>query len=427
MIKKLIKLILPHSILHFLFSCISKFDIWRYNSFVKDKIIKELSHKDTIKVMFLVINVGMWKSNKLFKLLLDDEKFSPFIVTFFIPGDSVEYMEYAQNTIDEYFKRKNYPVIDTFDISTKTCKRIGDIEGDVFFYPQPYYDSFSYFPRKALFGYIPYDYPIQDDKVFHGRLYHNVCWRIFAVNDNYKKMEEKYSSTKGQNVKVVGYSNADYYFDGHNLNYDVWKNCSTAKKRIIWAPHHSILSSDTMDQSMFLELAYPMLDFAKHNKDLYQIVFKPHPRLKDKLLKHKDWGVKKTNDYYYEWANGDNTAFVEGEYIDLFLTSDAMIHDCSSFIAEYLYTNHPVMFTKKSSANLNLHGDDIEIFNAQYIGSSFNDVKRFLNDISEGKDLMKDERIRVVNEYLRPSDKRQVCEKIYSELQSLISEKRTFH
>ena len=37
-----------------------------------------------------------------------------------------------------------------------------------------------------------------------------------------------------------------------------------------------------------------------------------------------------------------NGMLCESDYIDLFLTSDAMIHDSGSFLIEYIYVNKPV-------------------------------------------------------------------------------------
>lgn len=40
-----------------------------------------------------------------------------------------------------------------------------------------------------------------------------------------------------------------------------------------------------------------------------------------------------------------NSMLSEGDYIDLFLSSDGIIHDSGSFIAEYLYTRKPALHT----------------------------------------------------------------------------------
>ena len=40
---------------------------------------------------------------------------------------------------------------------------------------------------------------------------------------------------------------------------------------------------------------------------------------------------------------------LETEYVELFKSSDALIHDCGSFMAEYLVTNKPVLFLEKNN------------------------------------------------------------------------------
>ena len=398
--------------------------IWRYNNYQKPCILQRVKDTPRKKVLFLLINLGMWKSNKLFELLLEDPRFDPYIVTTFIPGDTADYKKYVQDSIKTYFDKLGFPVLLTYDELTDSTMDIRKLEGDLIFYPQPYHSKLSLLPNNALFGYIPYDFPIQDTKVFHNWLYHNICWKIFAVNDEYKTLEEKYSYTRGKNVSVVGYSNSDYYYDGHKVSFDAWKIKDQNVKRVIWAPHHSILSDDTMDQSTFLELADSFLKFAHKHSDKYQFVFKPHPRLKDKLCQLPDWGKKRTDDYYHAWENGYNTNFVEGNYIDLFLSSDAMVHDCCSFIAEYLYTEHPVLFLLKNGANYNLQGKDCDIFDSQYKGHTMSDIESFLCDVVDNRnDPMKERREQIVQNYLRNSDDVPVSVKIYNELLELTNDK----
>ena len=87
-----------------------------------------------------------------------------------------------------------------------------------------------------------------------------------------------------------------------------------------------------------------MITIAKKYSDKIQIAFKPHPHLFRELCEHKEWGETKTRDYYNQWANMENTQLETGEFIDLFMTSDAMIHDSGSFCVEYHYSGNPVMY-----------------------------------------------------------------------------------
>lgn len=38
--------------------------------------------KERIKVVFFVINLGMWKNDKLFRMFLESDRFDPYIVSF---------------------------------------------------------------------------------------------------------------------------------------------------------------------------------------------------------------------------------------------------------------------------------------------------------------------------------------------------------
>jgi hypothetical protein len=60
------------------------------------------------------------------------------------------------------------------------------------------------------------------------------------------------------------------------------------------------------------------------------------------LEQDPNWGSEKTTAYYDKWDNLDNGQFKSGDYVDL-LTSDALIHDCGSFMAEYLVVGKPAL------------------------------------------------------------------------------------
>src|SRR5699024_801734 len=99
---------------------------------------------------------------------------------------------------------------------------------------------------------------------------------------------------------------------------------------------------NALSYSTFLDYAEFILQLANDYKDEIQIAFKPHPNLRGKL--NDVWGVEKTNTYFQKWKCLSNGQVEDGGYIDLFATSDAMIHDSGSFVIEYLYTKKPVQF-----------------------------------------------------------------------------------
>ena len=144
-----------------------------------------------------------------------------------------------------------------------------------------------------------------------------------------------------------------------------------------------------------------MIELAKKYSDSVCFVFKPHPLLKNKL--YKKWGKEKTDSYYHLWEEMENTSLNEGAYENLFIESDAMIHDSASFIVEYLYLNKPVMRT--------LNGEDLKVlyntFGLQcidnhYIAQNKEDIEQFIKNVIDGKDPMKEQRTKFVNEMLIP-------------------------
>ena len=147
-----------------------------------------------------------------------------------------------------------------------------------------------------------------------------------------------------------------------------------------------------------------MLKIAEKYLQEIEIVFKPHPLLYAKLLNHPEWGKEKTDEYYNKWKNGVNTNLVEGEYVDLFNTSDAMIHDCGSFAVEYLYVDKPVMYLAYDEDYLNhIEPLGVEALDCHEIGFEENDIEKFVKNIIDGNiDAKKENRKAFIEKYLLP-------------------------
>ena len=128
---------------------------------------------------------------------------------------------------------------------------------------------------------------------------------------------------------MTGATVYDKFLDKNYKPKNVWKRQEKIKKKVIWAPHHSIISNPDLEYSLFLEVCDIMPVLAKRYENKIQFCFKPHPFLIRKL--YQLWGKYKTDAYYQLWDSMPNTQYENGEYIDLFMTSDAMIHDCDSF------------------------------------------------------------------------------------------------
>ena len=123
--------------------------------------------------------------------------------------------------------------------------------------------------------------------------------------------------------------------------------------------------------------------------------------LKGKL--YKVWCLERTEQYFNAWSSKSNTLINESDYIELFLTSDAMIHDSGSFVVEYLYVDKPVMRTV-NDVPLDEQFNDFALscLNQYYFAYNENDIEQFIQNVINGVDPLKEQRTKFVNDVLMP-------------------------
>ena len=146
-------------------------------------------------------------------------------------------------------------------------------------------------------------------------------------------------------------------------------------------------------------------------EDKVQWAFKPHPLLYTKLI--KIWGKEKTDRYYDEWKNAENSQYENGQYDALFKYSDAMIHDCSSFTIEYHYTKNPVMYLLRQQGRESTYNEfGQRAFDLHYKGHTKEEIEQFIENVINGIDPLKEEREKFYNECLIPPYGKTACENI---------------
>lgn len=384
------------------------------------KIIKNKNKQKKLKVVFFPINIGMWKNDYLFKLMQADSRFDPYVISFFVPVDSPDFQRRNQEEMKAFFMSKGYPYYDMYDFEKKEWFDIESFQPDIVFYTQAVNVSYKQYNiqslwKNTIFYYIPYCLLMENETRSDNTLLFNICMKVFAPSEYHKKYWSNFIN-RGKNVVVTGYPSFDYLIENTNVSCTKWK-CNDGRKRIIWAPHHSITDYDLLSYSNFLEIADTMVDLADKYQEKVEFVFKPHPRLRPKLEQMDGWGVERTNEYYSKWSKMSNTNYIDGDYFDLFLTSDALIHDCSTFMAEYLLTGKPVLFNLRDISAMDLNEYAKHCFEQHYIGRSLQDIEKFLNEIVlGGNDFMKSQRLEFVERELKVGCRKSVAESIYMEI-----------
>ena len=419
-LKKIIVKIFPNRILQFLVNL--KWRIYyskQYN--IYRSTISKLKLKEKKTIVFMALFESVWKLDYLYRLFERDSRFNPIILVCPIVNYGKANMLKQMDACYNRFKVDGYNVIKSYDYKTDSyIDLISDLSPDLIFYTNPYkglIDDKYYIDRieGLLSCYVPYYYGEGNLPVFVNQPVHNLCWKFFVESDYHKSFCEKNMYNKGKNVVVTGYPGVDYFLDSSYKPSDaIWKVDNSNLKRIIWAPHHTIFDSDMISYSCFLKYSDFMLEMAKKYEDKIQIAFKPHPILRNKL--DTLWGKEKTDEYYSKWDSLKNTFLKDGDYIDLFLTSDAMIHDSGSFLIEYLYVNKPVMRTDNGQGNNELNDFAIECLNYYYKAQSESDIENFILDLIDGKDVLKESRTNFINNTLRPHGDKLPSENVYDYL-----------
>lgn len=388
-------------------------------------LVSKIRKEKKIRITFIVIKISLWKYQALYDILSKDNRFELSIVL----SPSTKYSRESQledlKNMRRYFDQLGISYVDwnlenNHDpVDIKTI-----INPHILFYPQPY-DAFLT-PKhrytlfwKSLICYYPYAFWMIAENWGYNLRFHNIAWKLYYGTTYNLEDAKKISLNHGRNVKVVGYPDSDIL--QKPPKFDPWKCNNKRVKRIIWAPHFTIKSAikGVPPRSNFLWMADFMLDIAQRYSDKIFIAFKPHPRLQTELYKHPEWGKSKTDMYFKKWSLISNGQLETESYFDLFKCSDAMIHDCGSFSADYLYLNKPVMFVSQNIEYLKSTVNDLGkfIYACHYIGKNNDDIISFVDKIVvNGNDSLKPTRETFIKNYLITNENVSVAQKTYDDI-----------
>lgn len=369
--------------------------------------LRQIRKKGRARVFFIISQLAMWRLEEVYQMLKKEERFDVQLIVCPFSTFSPEQKDLCVKQIIEHCRKNGLDYVDKSG-SENDDDLIERFQPDIIFYPQFYETLFlneldceKNFDR--LFAYVPYGLPtVSGEWMYNSRLM-NFAWKLYFPTPLHLQYAREHSFNRARNMEIVGDANASAFSKPTHAY--PWKNAEA--KRVVWAPHFSIVDDGHLHRASFLQIHQLMWDFAQQFKNELTFVFKPHPRLLSELYRHPDWGKERTDAYYALWANGDNTQLETGAYVDLLCTSDAMIHDCGSFTAEYLYTAKPVLFV---ASDFNAIYRSLDTFGSicmelHYHAGSNDDIRAFLLDtVLGGKDPKKADREAFRKQYLLPDN-----------------------
>lgn len=368
------------------------------------ELLQQLKGKKKIKVVFLAIHKSVWKVDPVFQKMLKDPFFEPeILVCPYTPYGEERMLEDLKQTYS-YFIDKGYPV-------RKSLKEDGlwytldEIKPDIVFFTNPHDLTRKEYYEDAYLNYLScycgYGMPISKYSNYQGQFnqyFHNAVWKIFVQTQEMVVNYEKHSSRNGLNIHLVGDNIVEQLSQKDLATQSQWKD-NSQRKKIIYAPHHTIMDDEQLSLGTFIEHGEYIRELASKTKEQLYWSFKPHPILKSKLYLHPKWGKEKTDEYYNFWEISDFSQLDEGEYLDLFIHSDALILDSSSFLGEYLFTQKPMLYLLKDNVENFMSEFGLLCLKACYQAKSSIDIDGFLKDIILSNDPLKEKRKNVIKTF----------------------------
>ena len=381
--------------------------------------IRDIRKAGKARVFFVVSQLAMWRLDDVFRILKEDGRFDAKLVICPFSTFSPEQRKTCVEELIAHCRKTGWNFLDKSNYEN-SADLITEFQPDIIFYPQLYEHLFNNEldcekNLDRLIAYVPYGLPTVSGEWMYNSRFMNTVWKLYFPTALHLKYARKHSFNRARNMEIVGDPHAAA-FSKPDHQYG-WKN--PGAKRIIWAPHFSVIDEGHLHRASFLDIHQLMWDLAQLFKNETEFVFKPHPRLLSELYRHPDWGKARTDAYFALWENGENTQLETGTYVDLFCTSDALIHDCGSFTAEYLYTGKPVLFV---SPNFRSVYEGLDTFGSlcldlHYQARNASDIQNFLKDVVlNGNDPKKKERETFRKRYLPPDYSSSFAQNVFHSL-----------
>ena len=367
---------------------------------VFEKSAALIRRKNKIKIGFVIRVAAEWCGDDLYNFFEQDERFEPTVFLCLRTDESSDKLvreDFAHGT--RQFKSRG---LNVFPVAQENSPVPAQ---DILIFLTPYLFNLpkafhlTNLSAKTLTAYIPYAFWQATYNIFWHDIF-NVLWKIFFESRQILKIFNETRKEDTPRVIYSGYPKLDVFYGKQNFFRFDWKKARPDAKKIIYAPHWSI--NDGVMYATFQWNYKFMYEFAKAHPEI-SWVFKPHPAL---LFSAVESGLFPSTEafekYLQAWDALPNAKVVTGAYYQaLFATSDGMILDSGSFIAEYQYTHKPMIFLRRDTQDFNEVG--IGILNVSYLvdGRDLSGIASLMHKVFiEGNDPKFYERQKFFNEHL---------------------------
>lgn len=375
--------------------------------------LKSISNKPKIKLGFVVYTSSMWNVDELYSLISKDDRFECSIIVAHVKMSDTDSSNKEYLRTMQFFEKLKYNTIEACSIDNIR-------QYDILYYLSPTIFSdkivdFYNVPFSTIILHSSYSYMLAGNmEKLNIWLYH---WAIKYYTDSeyYKKLIEKSKNYTG-NAAYLGFPKMDKFYSSEMYR-------PSNKKVIIYAPHHSV-HYKKFKSATFEDNYQEILKIAKKYADSTYWIYKPHPLLRaNSVIGGIFKSVEEYDAYEEEWSNLFNAEVVtSGDYYPVFKGSDAMITDSVSFLAEYQFTEKPLLLLESGEETYNDFGNEIVNILYKCDGKAISDIEKFVTDVVNGNDTMLEKRkIFFENNLFYMKEGVTANKRIYDDIMSMIS------
>ena len=365
------------------------------NEEVVARIRRNVARGRRIRVGFMVSEFEKWNGDQLVQQLETNGLFDwSFAVCSSNRAAKLSRQDRAMEFAHQLAVFKNIGRVEfsLYDADVDGDTPVEDCDFDVVFLQQPW--AMTDFPRrligKSLCVYMHYGFMMMANHGMHYNIasFHSYLWRYFTQTEMHRKMHLRYDPSAGDKLVVTGYPKLDVYREkaAERSGCEIWpRHLDSERKRVIFAPHHSI-QNPRLKMATFPWSGAVLSGLRDETPDV-DWIYKPHPTLALSVERAKLMSRAAYEGYVDDWRGRDNSAVYDsGGYFNLFRTSDALITDCGSFLAEYLPTGKPIIWLV-SDETIGLNEAGVALAEAFYWVHNEAELRAtFRRVVSEGND-----------------------------------------
>lgn len=374
---------------------------------------KRLKH-EKINIIFLCHRPQVWDSLKtVFEACNNDKRISVTIVATpykkQLPDVGFSHSLYESEGAEEFFK--NYPcnVINAYNYKTKEWFDLKTLQPDYVFIQRPYnicypteYSSYKISEYAKIYyvhyasncignGTLELSYPI-DFMKYVDTMFLQDFEDMKLVNKYLKKMKIK---SKTIMTGFPRYDGLEKFKNIESNNWNLPKNSEI--KRVIWTPRWNTKEGTCN----FFDYKDFLIDYAEKNKNI-DFIFRPHPQAFLEWNSTGEFPELQANEYIKRYENCINAKIdKQKEYLTTFYSSDFMITDISSIIAEYFLTGKPIIYCHKKDC---FNDFSRRLSKGFYWVKNTEELEKAIKKLQLGEDPLYEKRQQIIKEnfYINP-------------------------